>query len=55
MKNGMRQPHAVSCSPVMTACRHTSTSDASSWPPISVTYWNEAKKPRLPLIAISLM
>jgi hypothetical protein len=30
----------------MTACRHTSTSDASSWPPIRVTYGNEAKKPR---------
>ncbi len=55
MKNGMRQPKAVSCSAVMKYCSVTRTSEARSWPPIRVTYWNEAKNPRRPLIATSLI
>ena len=35
--------------------QHDDTSTASSWPPISVTYWNEEKKPRWPRSATSLM
>ena len=48
MTNGMRQPQAFSSASVRNCCSTTSTSTASSWPPISVTYWNEAKKPRCP-------
>ena len=55
MKNGMRHPQADSSGPVITICKITRTSDARSWPPISVTYWKDAKKPRRPLIATSLM
>ncbi|MNT44454.1 hypothetical protein D3C72_1809810 [compost metagenome] len=53
--NGMRQPQARSSSRVSSCCKTTSTSKASSWPPIRVTYWNEAKKPRLPDSDTSLM
>jgi hypothetical protein len=40
--NGTRQPQALSSSADKNACRLISTSSASSCPPISVTYWNEA-------------
>src|SRR5450830_1797675 len=44
--NGMRQPQARNSSRLKSCCKTTSTSSASNWPPIRVTYWNEAKKPR---------
>jgi len=40
--NGTRQPQALISSAERRACNVTSTSSASSWPPINVTYWNEA-------------
>jgi hypothetical protein len=53
--NGMRQPQAFSSASSSSCCSTTITSTASSWPPISVTYWNDEKKPRWPRIATSLM
>ena len=44
--NGMRQPHSVRTSLAMVFCRMTSTSSASIWPPMRVTYWKLEKKPR---------
>ncbi|MCY1530336.1 hypothetical protein D9M68_655190 [compost metagenome] len=52
---GMRQPQALSSASVSSCCSTTTATTASSWPPISVTYWNDEKKPRWPRIATSLM
>ncbi len=52
---GIRQPQARSSPSLSNCCRITTTSTASNCPPIRVTYWNEAKKPRWPLSATSLM
>ncbi|MNK69323.1 hypothetical protein D3C87_887060 [compost metagenome] len=53
MANGIRQPHAYSCSVVSTFCSTIRTPSAMSWPEIRVTYWKLEKKPRRSLVAIS--
>ncbi|MNP59674.1 hypothetical protein D3C76_1546880 [compost metagenome] len=55
MKNGIRQPQALSSSIGSTFCSTTTVSSASNWPAMMVKYWNEPKKQRLPLREISLM
>ena len=52
---GMRQPKSRNCCSVSSASSTTISSTASSCPPISVTYWNDEKKPRWPFSATSLM
>jgi hypothetical protein len=52
---GMRQPQAFSSASVSNCSSTTMTSTASSCPPMSVTYWNDEKKPRWPRSATSLM
>ena len=41
MANGMRQAQASSSPAVKACCMISSTRAANTWPPISVTYWNE--------------
>ena len=55
MANGIRQPHSVRSPLGMAFCRMTSTSRASIWPPIRVTYWKLEKKPRRLDVAASDM
>ena len=52
---GMRQPQALNWALVSATWMTTTTSTASSCPPIRVTYWNDEKKPRWPFRATSLM
>jgi hypothetical protein len=41
MTNAIRQPQACICSAVSNCCKMICTPSASSWPLVSVTYWNE--------------
>ncbi len=55
MRNGMRQPKSRTCSSVRNANMISRVNWASTWPPTSVTYWNEDKNPRRSFVAASDM
>jgi hypothetical protein len=55
MAKPMRQPKSRSWSSLRNASRMSSVACASTWPPTSVTYWNDEKKPRRSRVAASDM